>query len=368
MRPVSQQFLDAVIASHSVAFNVDILRDRQTIIEGVPLTPGGSVTLDRTRAIRGSCTCTIGGPGYVPTSAFDPLTPFGNEIRIWRGVKLSTGPELVSLGIFGIGDINVDDLGGSIAVTGMDRAQQVTEADFESTYVVPAGVNYATAIHDLIDAGVPGLTYQFDGTDAVTPLLVFSDDSTGSRWAAAQQMAASIGCDLYFDGDGVCILTAVPDPLGDTDIDLHDGPGGVVVGAPKEWDRAPANNRVIAYSSNPAPGVTPPRAVATDDDPTSPTYYFGPFGRKPLHLASEFLTSNAQALTMATAQLRKTLGIAQTLGLSVVPNPALEPGDVASVRRVSLGIDEVDVVDNVVIPLDFSTAMTAGVRARQVTQ
>lgn len=367
MRPVSQEFLAALTASHTLAVQVDVLRGGAVILEAVPVITG-SVTLDRTASIRGHCTVTLGGPGFVPQSAFDAVTPFGNEIQVWRGVTLSTGPEVVSLGIFGIDNIKVDDEGGTIAFDGYDRAQRVIDADFESTYTVPAGQNYGTAIQRLIDAGVPGLRYQFDAVTALTPLLVFSDDSQGSRWAAALQMATSVGCDLYFDGDGVCVLTAVPDPGGDPNIDLHDGDGGVVVTLSEVWDRSTAYNRVIAYSSNPAPGVTPPRAVATDSDPTSPTFYGDVFGRKPLHYSSEFITTTTQAQTSADALLRQNLGIAQTLSLAVIPNPALEPGDIASVRRQTLGVNEVDVIDSLTIPLDESTAMTAGVRARQVAQ
>lgn len=367
MRPVSDAFLRAVTGPHSRVVRLDVLAGMETIAEGIPLI-GGTVTLDRTASIRGRSTLTLGGPGFVPSSALDLITPFGNELQIWRGVGLSTGDELVSLGIHEIIDIKVDDLGGSIQVNAMDRAQRVVDADFESTLTVATGTNYGDAIHDVIDDGVPGLTYRFAQIDAVTPILVFADDTPGARWAAALSMATACGCDLYLDGDGVVVLEPIPDPQGDPVINLHDGPGGVVIGAPKTWSRANSYNAVIAFSSNPAPGVTPPRGIARDTDPTSPTYYYGNFGKKPLHYPSEFLTSDAMAQNTAEAQLRGVLGVSQSLDLSVVPNPALEPGDIASVQRLSLGIAEVDVLDSLAIPLDTSTAMGAGARARQVTQ
>lgn len=366
MRPVTARFLDAVRYPHTFVTRVDVLRARIPINEGVP-TVGGTVDLDRTAEIRGRCQLTLGGEaGRIPTGAFDALTPFGNEVQIYRGVLFPDGPELVSLGIFGIGSIKVDDLAGTVEVGGFDRAQLVKDADFESTYTVAAGTNYGSAIQSLVDAGVPGLTYRFAPVDAVTPLLVFDADTDGGRWAAAQQMAASCGCDLYFDGDGALVLAPVPDVLGSPAIELHDGPGGVVVSASKVWDRAPGYNAVIAYSSNPTPGVTPPRAVARDLDPASPTYYYGDFGRKPRRYSSTFITTQAQAQTAADAILRQTLGVAQTIELSISTNPALEPGDIASVRRTTLGLDEADVIDSEKINLDAAGVMTLGVRARQV--
>lgn len=366
VRFVPDGFLDALTRSHRIAVRADLLLSGHAAAEfpdGLPLS-GGTVTLDRTAEIRGHCDITIAGTQFVPISAFDPVTPFGAELQLWRGINLSTGPQLVSLGIFGIQDTKTDDVGGQLQITGLDRAQLVKDADFETTAVVRAGTNYGVAIQTLINAGVAGLQYRFSDVDDLTPLLVFDPDSD-NRWASVKEMATSIGCDLYFDGDGACVLTPTPDPRSDPVAALTDGDGGVIVTASKDWSRDPAYNAVIAYSSNPANSGTPPRAVVRDLDPTSPTYYNGPFGKKPLKYSAPF-TSQTQAINAATAKLRTSIGIAQSVDFSAVPNPALEPGDVVAVRRVSLGLDEVDVIDSLTIPLDASTAMSGNVRARQI--
>lgn len=362
MRTVTEPFLAALTRSHTLAVRADLLYGGQ-LVDELQVT-AGSVTLDRTAEIRGRCDLTIDGTGLIPSSPFDPVTPFGAEIQVFRGVELSTGPELVSLGVFGVQDIKTE--GGTIALSGLDRAQAVKDAELESTYVVPAGTNYATAIQSLIDAGVPGLTYRFADITETTPLLVFADDTDGGRWAAALQMATSVGCDLYFDGDGRCVLEPVPDPRSDAVATLADGDGGIIVTAAKAWSRTAAYNAVIAYSSNPAATGPPARAVVRDIDPTSPTYYYGPFGRKPRRYASPLITTTSQAQSAADAMLRQVLGVAQSLDLSAVPNPALEPGDIIRVTRSTLDVDELDVLDSLTIPLDLAGTMTAGVRARQV--
>lgn len=366
MRPASDLFHDALTRSHTLAVRADLLFGGVTVQEGLLLS-GGSVTLDRTAEIRGRCSITVSDPSLIPDSAFDPVTPFGAELQLWRGINFGSDTELVSLGIFGIQEIKTDDKGGTVTVDGFDRAQAVKDAELESTYVIPAGTNYAAAIQSLIDAGVPNLTYRFASVDEETPLLVFADDTDGGRWAAALSMATSIGCDLYFDGDGRCVLEPVPDPRTDPVASLSDGPGGVVVSAAKNWSRAQSYNAVIAYSSNPANTGAPPRAVVRDLDPTSPTYYYGPFGQKPRRFASPLITTTTQAQSAASGMLRQVLGVAQSLDLTAVPNPTLEPGDIITVRRQSLALDEVDVLDSLTIPLDVSGTMSAGVRARQVT-
>lgn len=365
MKAVSSDFLAAVAGSHTHAMRVDVLQGRTLTLSGLPII-GGNVTIDRTAEIRGRASVTIAGPDLIPMSAFDPLAPFGTELQIFTGVQLSTGPELVSLGIFGIQDSKVSDDGSQITLDCLDRAQLVKDADFETTYVIAAGSDYAGAILGLIDDGVPGFQFDFASTDAVTPLFVFADDSSSGRWTEALKLATAVGCDLYFNADGGCGLEPVPNPLSDPVATLSDGPGGVVVTAGKNWSRTPSYNRVIAYSSNPNPGTVPVRAIATDDDPTSPTFYDGTFGRKPKRFPGPF-TSSGQAQTAADAELRRTLGIAQTIDLNVAPNPALEAGDIVAIRRTSIGIDEVDVIDTVTHDLGIGT-MQLGVRARQVTQ
>lgn len=358
MRSVSAAFLTACRTSHRIAVHVDVLRNGQPVYAECPLV-SGTVTLDRTAEVRGRCSLVIAASGNVG----DFLTPAGNELRIYRGVALPERDEFVSLGVFRIDSVSETDPGRSYKVTGYDRAQRVREAALEDVYVIPNGTNYGTAILSLIDNGVPGLTYRFAPVIHQTPLLVFDDFGEGGRWKAALDMATAIGHDLYFDGDGICVLRPETDPTGAAVLTLTDGPGGVIVKAQRDLSRNKSYNAVIATSSGPN---DPVRAVARDVDPSSPTYYYGPFGRKPLRYSSELIATLGQAEEAAAALLRRSLGISQSLQFQTVPNPALEPGDVVAVKRQGLAIDETAVIDSIELGLLPSDGMSITVRARQL--
>lgn len=73
------------------------------------------------------------------------------------------------------------------------------------------------------------------------------------------------------------------------------------------------------------------RGTAVDDNPTSDTYYLGPYGLVvPTPIRNELMTSNEMCLAAAQTYLRNMRGKGKTLTLSGLPMHALEPGDVVT--------------------------------------
>lgn len=368
MRPVSARFLDAVRTSHQIVSQIEILASG-TVVATFPAT-AGSVTLDANSAIRGNCDATFvddGTLGLVPTDAADPLAPYGQELRVSRGVRYPDGStELVALGVFGIQDVEVSDTleGVEITVVGRDRAQKVTDARFEAPYQIDAGTDHNTALEAVIDAGVPGLTYDLAAITETTGQLLAAEQD--DRWAFAQEMAKTRGHLLYFDGDGDVVTEVIANPTGTSEFDLTEGAQGVLLTAGRRWTRDGTFNRVIATGENTGAGV-PARGVATDDNALSPTYYYGPFGRVPRFYTSTFITTDDQATDAAQGILNKELGTSQTVSFGAIVNPALEPNDIVRITRQRAGIDENHVVDSVTIPLGADESMSGQTRALQVT-
>ena len=366
MRSASPALREALTRSHQVATRVEIL-DAGAVEMTIDTVIDGAVTLDQTAAIRGRADLTLvddGELGLVPTSAYHPLAPYGNEFRVSRGVLLPTGPELVPVGIFRIDNVNVDDDPGALTLqlAGQDRSARVADAKFEEPYQVAAGTNVAVAIRDTIQLGVQGLSFDFADVDAVTPLL--NAEEGGDRWAFCQEMAKTVGMTPLLRCAAVVCSASDHRARRRRRRELVEGEGGVLLKAGSQWARAGAFNRVIATGENTGEAA-PVRGVATDDNPLSPTYYYGPFGPVPYFYKSQLITSDDQAAAAARGLLAKQLGTTQSINFGAIVNPTLEPNDVLAITRARAGIDERHIVDQLTIPLTAEQPMTGRTRAIQ---
>ena len=359
MRSATFAFADAVTCSHRVVARCDVMFDRQVIVEGVGIV-SGQVDFDRTAARLARLSATIAEPERVTLTADDILTPYGYELLVWRGIRLGVTDELVPLGVFPIQTSDVDGTTLASSIVAEDRSRLVSDARFEDVYQVAAGTNYATAIQALIGDGVSGLEYLFPSTTYTTPVLTFA--AQDDRWDAAQQMAKSIGHELLFDGLGRLVMRPEPTFSATPDATITEGVNMVSVAV--RLDRATAYNKVIATSTNASTGAQY-RGVASDDDPSSPTYYNGPFGKKPRFYASEFLASDAQCATAAASILAANLGVARSVDFTAVPDPRLECSDVVRIVRSRLNLDELHIVDTLSIGLGADGAMSGTSRTSQ---
>jgi hypothetical protein len=129
------------------------------------------------------------------------------------------------------------------------------------------------------------------------------------------------------------------------------GDGGVLISANRGMSSDGVYNAVLARGENTETNSPPVSALAVDDDPTSPTYWEGPFGHRPLFYTSSTLTSQAAALSAAKLKLRAAKAPNATGDLSSLPNPALEPGDVLRVVYGD-GSKELHQVQSFSVPLD----------------
>lgn len=358
-------------------FQTDILASHRALVEAVILdttgaeTPigvlDGTVTLDQNAAIRGRCDLTVvddGSLGLIPADTGSLLAPYGNEIRISRGILYPDGTsELISLGVFRIeeSDVNASSDAVQIRISGLDRAARIIDARFEDPYQVSAGVNYVTALESVLTDAWPDIVTDFPTTTLVTPALVAQEGD--DRWQFAQDMATSLGMELYFDGDGVCVLR--PSVASAAVASVVEGEGGALLEAGRSWTREGSFNAVIATGENTGL-TTPARGVARDENPLSPTYYYGPFGKVPRFYSSSFLTTDAQAVDAAAALLSKELGTTQQVSFGALVLPQLEPSDTVRITREQTSIDEDHIIDSLTLPLAATGSMSGQTRTLTV--
>ncbi|HEY7037161.1 MAG TPA: DUF5047 domain-containing protein [Thermomicrobiales bacterium] len=130
---------------------------------------------------------------------------------------------------------------------------------------------------------------------------------------------------------------------------IDTGDRGVMLNAEEALDRTGIYNGVLVEGQADASDV-PVSALVVDNNPSSLTYWGGPFGRVVRIEQSSAVQTATQAQQAAQALLSTKLGLTRSLVLTAAPNPALEPGDTIRVRFVD-GRDELHTVDAIRLDL-----------------
>jgi hypothetical protein len=355
-----------------------LLRTAAGVETELPTVTAGSVSCDQGAAIRRTLDLTVMDDpddptliDLIPDSPSALLTPYGNEIDVQRGLYYPDGTvEYVRLGMFRISAVEVADTGEALElkVTGADRAARLIDARFEDTALLQSGLNIRDVLITVLQAGYPDLPYNFASFSGVTSSITPGWNAGDDRWAWCQSLATAFGMELFFDADGTCTLRPISQASsGSVAWELSDGEDGNLLTVSRRWHREGTYNRVIATGESTDPAVAPARGVATDTTPTSPTYYFGPFGKTPRFYSSPFISTAQAAADAAAAILSGELGTTQEINFSATVNPALEVGDVVRINRERIGItDEDHVLERLTIPLSAEASMSGTTRAVEV--
>jgi hypothetical protein len=127
--------------------------------------------------------------------------------------------------------------------------------------------------------------------------------------------------------------------------------GGVYISGSRAMTSDSVYNGVLARGENTADNAAPVSALAVDSDPNSPTYWGGPFGRRPMFYSSSTLTTTNACTAAANLKLAAARAPNASGDFSSLPNPALEPGDVLRVTHPD-GSRELHQVASFSVPLD----------------
>lgn len=364
MRPASDAFLRALRGSHRMRSRARVCTSFQTGTNptGTGLTVlDGDVALDADAAVRSTLDLTVGEISW-PSTAGDLLAPYGNEIFVERGVDLGAGTvEWVSLGYFRIDTPEQDRVpDGPIRVAGQDRMAAIKEARLLAPQQFTSGTTYGTVVSTLVTDVYPSATISWDDSTYASTLgraMVCDDD----RFGFLDDLITAVGKVWYWDYRGYLVIKTPPSPSSASVWSINHGHDGVLVSMSRQLTRVGAYNAVVATGVG-ADTSAPVRAVAIDDNPNSPTYWYGSFGQVPRFYSSPFITTDAQALSAAQSLLRKAIGLPYNVDFGVVANPALEPLDPVEINYAYGTRRETHVLQRLTVPLSASTAMTASTR------
>jgi hypothetical protein len=346
--PVSDRFLPRLAENQTPITQVLLFLTGGRVIE-VPHT-GGSVTVDRSQAIRRTCSVTIADVSLIPRTPADQLATYGSRMRISRGVDYGDGSqELVPLGVFRLDEADGDVSEGPVTLQGKDLSAIVTDDKFTTPYRVTGTI--VSAISELIHRSITDAAIVSTITDAPIGSRVF--DVEADPWAGCQEIAAAAGAEVFCDADGVFRIATLPDLLTTTPVwAIEAKEGGTYLKASAGMSSAGVNNGWLARGENTSDNVAPVSYLATDNDPNSPTYWGGPYGRRPGFSSSSTLITTGQCQQAAILKLAQAKAPNASGDISSLPNPALEPGDVVRVTHED-GSRELHQVASFSVPLDL---------------
>lgn len=351
-----ERMLSEIRVSHTVVSYIDLTTPTNETFRVRALD--GTVSVDGTAAIRRSFSFSCIDPTgeLTPTGAGSALTPFGTEVRPYRGVKFDDGTAYAHpLGVFRLASTSVADTssgGITIQAQAYDLSRTIQRDTFTSPYVVVAGTNIMTAIKSIVERTFPLQEYDAMSTTRVTAAtLVY--DTGDDPWDAACSFAQSLGCSMFFNVYGILVIApnesteSTPAP----DFTYEEGARCTMIDLQRGFSDDKGHNGVIVTGESPGDELPPVRAEAWDLDPTSPTYRFGPYGEYPLPLTDTNAKTPADAQLVADQTLAAILGSTSSLSITAMVNPALEANKVVSVKRARSHVSGLYVVDAFDIPM-----------------
>jgi hypothetical protein len=390
--------------SHRMVTTVDVLF-QGTVVQRNLRVSGGSVVIDRKAEHAGRCTLKVTDPTNVPTIN-GRLMPVGYEVQIKRGVRVEAkwsyatyydilrsgdgsaiydadgdvllvpgydryGVDtlstdwMVTLGTFGIRTGKVDGSTLQTDITGWDRSKRIS--DDRLTEPVQWTAGWATLerhVLDLVQRTLgPYAAINMTGPTHATPGIIHESDS--DPWAAIMRAANGVGFETGFSGNGDWFWR--PEPaivLGGDHIHVHEGLGGVLLSVDPTYDIDEAYNMWKVVGNN-TEDSTEYVGIAYDTDPSSPTRWNGPLGRKPAPVErSTVVTSTAAAQDAANAKRNAQSGVVEDLNFTMITNPSVEPSDVMHVMDSFLNINKVVLMDSQTIGLGAEDPMSCTVRTR----
>ena len=369
MEPVSEKWRLSLASGPVMTSRVEVLVGglETQRVDMSPYLADGSLHVSRQQVMRSGTLTFVDRDAsglIVPTNPDSLLAPYGNQLRVFSGLVYPDGTEeLVAVGTLRITKATSRYPNCTVEVS--DRSWIVGNAKLETPWQVVAGTNWVDAIAELLNDRVPGVPLNFTDhplAETTTPSLVF--DEQADPWEALQTMASQgCGCLLYFDPYGVARMrddTGAPDqpvwtfdgkPNANLPYDPDDWANLALYDEQLDWDTSDTYNAVIITGSSSTNNAASFKGAAFDLDPMSPTRFDGPFGRKSLYETNELVQSNDQATQAARVRLQSVIGLAESLRIPAVCNPALAEGDTVLVIRPELGVQSLHVLDEFTVPL-----------------
>lgn len=325
MIPVSPLLKESVKYSRGISVRVDVLRGTTVIYPDIPVV-AGKLSRDRGQKVRMTADITVNTVNH-------PEISINQNVHRFRITTILTSlgvHEEVQHGLFRIDDISVQS-DNVLEISGSGLEVYVVDARFLSPRTPPYGRSTIQHITELIQEALPGQVVSAE-CSRDKPIQATAPWER-ERWDAIDALANSIGTEVYADHRGFFVIRDIPS-LSSTypAYVIRRGPGGTLVNPKVKDTRDRVYNAVVAIGQSSDPNIPPVWGWAYDNDPSSPTYFYGDFGQVPRFFSSQFLTTVAQCTNTAQNMLDEALAANRSLSLTSLSLTFLEPGDVIDVE------------------------------------
>ena len=328
----------------------------------------GRVSVSNNNTIRRTCeihlTTDRTTANLVPTTGFDNITPFGNELKLFRGVQYLDGStEYIPLGVFAITDVMIKDTDSGVEMTiqGQDRSLYIQRAKWTQPYQM-LSTTLEASLTAMLQYVYPNTSTNFPTTNVTVQQIVYGADNSNDPWSDVVSLAALVGYDLYFDVTGVCSLKKFPDTSTSTvAATFVEGKQTLITSIDRTISSKDTYNGVI-YTVSGSKIATPIRVEVWDEDTTSPTYRYGVFGQAPTFINSSVLQTSADAIAAATSLLYTYIGAQEQINWISLVDPTLDANDVVYVSTAGSKVSRLLIIDALDIPLESSGTMNATAR------
>lgn len=370
------QYRDALTRSHTVYNRVDVLSRSGTMLYSSPINAGlpfidGSVRATLTSRVARVLSLSVDSSWFplLANGAIDTaglLAPFGNRLKVYRGITYGDGSVVSFPVFFGRIESIAMNRAGTVTLTANDLAADVVDAVFETPQSSIPANTISTEWRRLITGALSDATF---GTCDLTATKIASVAWQSDRAQACDDMSATVAMTWYplADGSFVQRLTPWTKPGQTAQLTLADGTNA----APgtqqqiSDWtitvSRTGVYNSVV-FTSERQDGSAPVFGISRDVDPTSPTYFLGDFGKKPLLVQNQVALTQSQCLAAAQSLLKSAKAITQVWDpVSIIPDASLELGDLVNAKAE--GAVSAQVITGFTLPLRETGDMSLNLRA-----
>lgn len=325
------------------------------LAEDVPIG-GGQVTARLTSRVTRTASFTASDEWF-PVFATDPLSPFHAIVTIETGIAYPTGEqELFPVFTGRVYDaVRGDD--GQVTFRADDLAADVLAADFEQPEKSVLGRSTIEEMQRLISDGYQWAAFGTnDVDDGTVPKLAWDED----RGKALDDLAATLEGRWFTLGNGQFVIRSFNYAGQPAVITLTDGETGTLSSARVSVTADGAYNCIVVTAERPDT-ATPIKVTERDMNASSPSYFYGNFGKRVRRIRSQESLKFVDAQRVARSQLEASKALQRQWTVTCVPDMTLEPGDVTGLEW--RGFTDTQVIDTLVYPLSPQTAMSFTARS-----